>query len=66
MLDQKYLENNLETVREKMSQRGMEIDFNGLEELNEQRKNVIVQVETLEHERNQGSKKVRGTKEGRL
>ena len=58
MLDQKYLENNLETVREKMSQRGMEIDFNGLEELNEQRKNVIVQVETLEHERNQGSKKV--------
>ena len=58
MLDQKYLENNLETVKEKVLQRGMELDFDGLEKINEERKSIIVQVETLEHERNQGSKRV--------
>ena len=58
MLEQKYLENNLETVKEKIKQRGMDLDFDGLERLNEQRKKLIVQVETLEHERNIGSKKV--------
>lgn len=58
MLEQKYLENNLEAVKEKIQQRGMELDFDGLERLNEERKKIIVQVETLEHERNQGSKKV--------
>lgn len=58
MLDQKYIENNLETVKQKVSQRRMEIDFEKLEQLNDQRKSIIVQVETLEHERNQGSKKV--------
>lgn len=58
MLEQKYLENNLETVKEKTAQRGMDLDFEGLERLNEERKKIIVQVETLEHERNQGSRKV--------
>jgi len=58
MLEQKYLENNLETVKEKIRQRGMELDFDGLHRLNEERKKIIVQVETLEHERNIGSKKV--------
>lgn len=58
MLEQKYLENNLETVKEKMTQRGMDLDFEELERLNEERKKIIVQVETLEHERNMGSKKV--------
>ena len=58
MLDQKYLENNLELVKEKLLQRGMELDFNKLQRLNKDRKEVIVQVESLEHERNLGSKRV--------
>lgn len=58
MLDQKYLENNLEIVKEKVLQRGMELDSDGLLSLNSERKRIIVEVETLEHERNQGSKKV--------
>ena len=58
MLEQKYLENNIETVKEKINQRGMDLDFDGLQKLNEERKEIIVQVETLEHERNVGSKKV--------
>ena len=58
MLDQKYLENNLESVREKVNQRGMELDLEKLREINGLRKQVIGEVETLEHERNQGSKKV--------
>ena len=58
MLEQKYLENNLAEVKKKILQRGMELDFEGLEKLNDERKNIIVQVETLEHERNQGSKRV--------
>ena len=58
MIEQKYLENNLETVKEKIKQRGMDLDFEGLQQLNAERKEIIVQVETLEHERNVGSKKV--------
>ncbi|MGI9554309.1 MAG: serine--tRNA ligase, partial [Thermodesulfobacteriota bacterium] len=58
MLDQKYLENNLETVKEKLLQRGMDLDFDKLQQLNKERKDLIVEVETFEHERNLGSKKV--------
>ena len=58
MLDQKYLENNLDFVKEKVMQRGMSLDFAKLQSLNKDRKQVIVEVETLEHERNLGSKKV--------
>jgi len=58
MLDQKYLENNLDFVKEKVMQRGMSLDFEKLQSLNKDRKKVIVEVETLEHERNLGSKKV--------
>ena len=36
----------------------MDLDFEGLQQLNAERKEIIVQVETLEHERNVGSKKV--------
>ena len=58
MLDQKFLENNLELVKEKVALRGMDLDFGELQSLNNDRKRVIVEVETLEHERNLGSKKV--------
>ncbi|MGI9533850.1 MAG: serine--tRNA ligase [Thermodesulfobacteriota bacterium] len=60
MLDQKYLENNLEIVKEKLLQRGMDLDldFDKLQQLNKDRKDLIVEVESFEHERNQGSKKV--------
>lgn len=58
MLDQKYIENNQEFVKEKMLQRGMEPDFTKLETVKAERKNIIAEVEKLEHKRNVGSKQV--------
>ncbi len=58
MLDQKYIENNQEFVKEKMLQRGMDPDFTKLETVKAERKNIIAEVEKLEHERNVGSKQV--------
>lgn len=58
MLDQKYIEKNQELVKEKMIQRGMDLDFKKLETVKIERKNIIAEVEDLEHKRNVGSKQV--------
>ena len=58
MLDLKFIESNLQTVKEKISQRGIDFDFNKLESLDKDRKKIIVEVEDLEHKRNVGSKEV--------
>ncbi len=58
MLDPRFLENNLEFVERKMRERGVEIDFTLFKDLNAKRKQIIREVEALEHERNVGSKKV--------
>ncbi len=58
MLDQKYIEKNQEFVREKMIQRGMDLDLEKLETVKTERKNIIAEVEDLEHKRNVGSRQV--------
>jgi len=58
MLDSKYIEENMDKVREKLSERGAEIDFEEFWALDRGRKEIIKKVEKLERERNIGSKKV--------
>jgi len=58
VLDQKYIEKNQELVKEKMIQRGMDLDFKKLETVKLERKNIIAEVEDLEHKRNVGSRQV--------
>lgn len=58
MLDPKFIKTNLDYVKKKMAERGVEIDFDALLALDEERRRVIQEVEELEHLRNSGSKKV--------
>jgi len=58
MLDAKRIEENLDRVKEKLEERGAEIDFNEFWALDRGRKEIIKKVEELERERNVGSKKV--------
>jgi len=60
MLDSKYIEENMDKVREKLAERGAEIDFEEFWALDRGRKEIIKKVEKLERERNIGSKKVGG------
>lgn len=58
MLDPKYLENNLETVKMKLNERGSDVDLSRFEKINNDRREIIKKVESLEHKRNAGSKEV--------
>lgn len=58
MLDPKFLEKNLDLVKEKMKQRGSDVDLSRFEQISKERRNIIKKVESLEHQRNTGSKKV--------
>jgi len=58
MIDPKILEENIEFVKTKLSQRGHDIDFDMIMKLDDERRKVIREVEELEHQRNIGSKKV--------
>jgi seryl-tRNA synthetase len=58
MIDPKILEENIEFVKTKLSQRGQDIDFDMIVRIDEERRRVIGEVEELEHQRNIGSKKV--------
>ncbi|MFQ5787180.1 MAG: serine--tRNA ligase [Thermodesulfobacteriota bacterium] len=58
MLDPKLVEDNLDFVKKKISERGIEIDLDNLIRIDEERRKVIRLVEELEHQRNLGSKKV--------
>ena len=58
MLDIKYLRQNIEFVREKMTQRGQSIDFDHFTSLDTQRRDILMEVETLRSERNNVSKKI--------
>jgi len=52
MLDARLLRENLDFVKEKMRQRGAEIDFNQFEDLDNRRRTILSQSETLRHRRN--------------
>ncbi len=58
MLDPKLIERNIDLVGEKLATRGFETDLSEFAVLNSRRKEIIKSVETLEHRRNEGSRKV--------
>jgi seryl-tRNA synthetase len=58
MLDIKYLRNNLDAVREKLKQRGQDINLERFIELDTSRRNILQEVETLRNERNTASKEI--------
>ena len=58
MLDPKLIERSIDLVGEKLATRGFETDLSEFTVLNSRRKEIIKRVETLEHQRNEGSRKV--------
>lgn len=58
MLDPKLIERNIDLVGEKLATRGFDTDLSEFAVLNSQRKEIIKRVEALEHQRNEGSRKV--------
>jgi seryl-tRNA synthetase len=59
MLDLKYLRNNLEEVKKKLSHRGEDLsELNKFEEYDERRRNLISETEALKAKRNEASKQI--------
>ncbi len=58
MLDIKFLRQNVELVRQKMRERGQEIDLDAFVSLDAARRDILQEVETLRNERNQASKEI--------
>ena len=58
MLDPKLIEQNIDLVGEKLATRGYETDLSEFGRTEFRRKEIIIRVETLEHQRNEGSRKV--------
>lgn len=58
MLDVKYLRQNLDYVKKKMSERGKDIDFKAFSTLDTRRRDLLQEVENLRNERNQASKEI--------
>lgn len=52
MLDLKYIRENLEVVKSKLAQRNSDIDLDRLVEIDQKRREIIQEVETLRNERN--------------
>ena len=62
MLDSKYVIDNLEYVKEKLSQRNGSYDVDIIKVLDEKRKNIISEVENLKAKRNEVSKQIEALK----
>lgn len=58
MLDPKFIKENLNYVKKKMAERGLEIDFDRFLSIDDERRKIIIEVEQLEHLRNSRSKKI--------
>ena len=58
MLDTKFVRENIDFVREKMLQRGQEIDLDQFTRLDQERRDILKEVETLRSERNAVSKEI--------
>ncbi len=58
MLDPKLIERNIDLVGKKLATRGFDTDLSEFAVLNSRRKEIIQRVEALEHQRNEGSRKV--------
>lgn len=62
MLDLKFIRENLEVVKNKLSQRNLEIDLDHIIEIDQKRREIIQEVETLRNERNTVSEIIAATK----
>ena len=58
MLDPRFIERNMELVDERLALRGFDADLSEFSALNSRRKEIIRNVEELEHRRNSGSKRI--------
>jgi seryl-tRNA synthetase len=58
MLDIKYLRQNIDFVREKMLERGQDINLNAFASLDAKRRDILQEVESLRNERNTASKEI--------
>lgn len=58
MLDIKFLRQNIDFVRKKMLERGQDVNLDAFVALDEKRRSVLQEVETLRNERNTASKKI--------
>lgn len=58
MLDIKYLRQNFDRVRDRLQQRGQDIDLEKVMQLDADRRNILLEVETLRSERNTVSKEI--------
>ena len=58
MLDIKFLRQNIDFVRKKMLERGQDINLEAFAALDEKRRRILQEVETLRNERNTASKEI--------
>lgn len=58
MLDLKFVQNNLDVVRESLEKRGSKLDVNEFSDLDSRRKSLLQEVESLKAERNSTSGEV--------
>ena len=58
MLDIKFLRQNIDLVRKKMVERGQDVNLNAFSALDEKRRSVLQEVETLRNERNTASREI--------
>ena len=58
MLDIKFVRENIDLVREKMGERGQDINLDRFAELDRQRRGTLQEVETLRSERNKVSREI--------
>jgi seryl-tRNA synthetase len=58
MLDTRFVRENIDFVREKMLQRGQEIDLDRFTRLDQERRDILKEVEMLRSERNTVSKEI--------
>jgi len=58
MLDLKYIRNNIEFLKGVLANRNAKIDLDRFEQLDEERRELLSEVETLKHKRNNASQEV--------
>ncbi|MBN1881849.1 MAG: serine--tRNA ligase [Deltaproteobacteria bacterium] len=58
MLDLKYIRDNIDLIEEKLHHRGTDVDLKEFNKLDETRRSILVDVESLKHERNKVSDEI--------
>jgi len=58
VLDLKFVREHLDLVKEKTAQQGMDLDVSEFERLDEERRRLLAEVESLKHQRNQVNREI--------